>query len=66
MIVADVRSDPRYLACNLETKPEIVFPILRGDAYLAQIDMDSDNRALFGPDDETFLAQVADRLEPLF
>lgn len=66
VIVADVESDPRYLACNLETKAEIVFPILRGETYLAQIDVDSDDRAAFGPEDEAFLSQVARRLEPLF
>jgi len=66
VVVADVGSDPRYLACNIETKSEIVFPILRGDAYLAQIDVDSDDRASFGADDEAFLAEVAARLEPLF
>jgi GAF domain-containing protein len=66
VIVADVGSDPRYLACNLETKSEIVFPIIRGDTYVAQIDVDSDDRASFGADDEAFLAEVAMRLEPLF
>ena len=66
VIVADVASDPRYLACNLETKSEIVVPILRGDTYLAQIDVDSDNPNSFGVDDETFLADIARMLEPLF
>jgi GAF domain-containing protein len=66
VVVEDVGSDPRYLACNLETKSEIVFPILRGDTYLAQIDVDSDERAAFGKEDEAFLAQVADRLEAPF
>ncbi|VTU23686.1 GAF domain-containing protein [Variovorax sp. PBL-E5] len=66
VVVTDVGSDPRYLACNLETQSEIVFPILRGDAYLAQIDVDSDDRAAFGADDEAFLARVAERLAPLF
>jgi GAF domain-containing protein len=66
VLVTDVASDPRYLACNIETQSEIVFPILRGEAYLAQIDVDSDERAAFGAEDEAFLAQVADRLEPLF
>ena len=32
IIVDDVNSDPRYLACSLETKSEIVVPILRGNA----------------------------------
>lgn len=66
IVVADVGSDPRYLACNLETRSEIVYPILRGETYLAQIDVDSDDRAAFGADDEAFLERVARRLEPLF
>jgi GAF domain-containing protein len=66
VIVEDVHSDPRYLACNLETRSEIVFPILRGDAYIAQIDIDSDAPAAFGADDEAFLRKVANCLEPLF
>ncbi len=66
VVVDDVKSDERYLACNLETQSEIVFPILRGDAYLAQIDVDSDDKASFGADDEAFLGQVAARLEALF
>jgi L-methionine (R)-S-oxide reductase len=66
VIVADVGSDPRYLACNIQTRSEIVVPILRGNAYLAQIDVDSDDIGAFGADDEAFLAEVAERLEPLF
>ncbi len=66
VIVDDVASDPRYLACNLETRSEIVFPILRDGDYLAQIDVDSDAPAAFGGEDEAFLAEVARRLEPLF
>ncbi|MEP7302453.1 MAG: GAF domain-containing protein [Caldimonas sp.] len=65
VIVDDVASDPRYLACNLETRSEIVFPIMRGDVYLAQIDVDSDEPAAFGADDKAFLAEVAKRLAPL-
>ena len=64
--VEDVSADPRYLACNLETRSELVFPILRGERYLAQLDVDSDERAAFGPEDRAFLAEVARLLEPLF
>lgn len=66
VVVEDVASDPRYLACNLETRSEIVVPILRGERYLAQIDVDSDHLAAFGEEDRAFLAQVAEILEPLF
>jgi hypothetical protein len=33
-IVDDVNSDPRYLACSLETKSEIVVPIMRDGRVL--------------------------------
>jgi GAF domain-containing protein len=66
VVVDDVAQDPRYLACNLETRSEIVAPILRGDRYLAQLDVDSDHLAAFGPPDRAFLAEVAAVLEPLF
>jgi GAF domain-containing protein len=66
VIVDDVKSDPRYLACNVETRSEIVVPILRAGAYLAQIDVDSDHPAAFGPADRAFLDEVAALLAPLF
>ena len=66
VVVDDVGDDPRYLACNLETKSEIIVPITRGDAYLAQINIDSDDRATFGPLDRAFLLEVAAKIAPLF
>jgi L-methionine (R)-S-oxide reductase len=66
VIVEDVAQDPRYLACNLETRSEIVVPIQRGDRYLAQIDVDSDDLAAFGEADRAFLERVAALLAPLF
>jgi len=66
VIVEDVKSDPRYLACNLETESEIVVPIMSGATYLAQIDIDSDHKAAFGPGDRAFLEGVAALVRPLF
>jgi L-methionine (R)-S-oxide reductase len=59
IIVDDVNSDPRYLACSLETQSEIVVPVMRGDEVLAEIDIDSDQRAAFGPDDRRLLEAAA-------
>src|ERR1043165_1883164 len=42
IIVDDVNNDPRYLACSIETKSEIVVPIMRGETVLAEIDTTSD------------------------
>jgi L-methionine (R)-S-oxide reductase len=59
IIVDDVNSDPRYLACSLETKSEIVVPIMRGDTVLGEIDIDSDRPAAFGAEDRALLEDIA-------
>ena len=59
IIVDDVDADPRYLACSLETRSEIVVPIMHGDRVLGEIDIDSDKKAAFGPSDRELLESVA-------
>lgn len=67
IIVDDVNADPRYLACSVETKSEIVVPIMRGARALGEIDIDSDQPAAFGPRDRALLepaaALLADRFD---
>ena len=64
IIVDDVNADPRYLACSIETKSEIVVPIMDGGRVLGEIDIDSDRKAAFGSDDRALLEQVAAWLAP--
>jgi GAF domain-containing protein len=64
IVVDDVHADPRYLACSIETKSEIVVPIMSGDRVLGEIDIDSDRPAAFGPDDRRLLESVAALLAP--
>jgi L-methionine (R)-S-oxide reductase len=59
IIVDDVNSDPRYLACSVETKSEIVVPIINGSDVLGEIDIDSDRPAAFTADDRELLEAVA-------
>jgi GAF domain-containing protein len=59
IIVDDVNSDPRYLACSLETQSEIVVPVMRGSEVLAEIDIDSNTPAAFGQRDRQLLQAVA-------
>jgi GAF domain-containing protein len=59
VIVDDVHSDPRYLACSLETKSEIVVPIRANDAVIGEIDIDSHDLAAFSAQDREFLETCA-------
>ena len=60
MIVEDVSADPRYLACSLETKSEIVVPIRAKGKIVGEIDIDSHALNAFGPADRRFLEECAE------
>jgi GAF domain-containing protein len=51
VVVDDVNADPRYLACSIETKSEIVAPIFVHGAVVGELDIDSHQPAAFTPDD---------------
>ena len=65
VIVPDVGQDPRYLACSLETKSEIVVPVEHEGQILGEIDIDSRQLNAFRADDHALLQTVAYRLAPL-
>jgi len=58
IIVDDVNADPRYLACSLETKSEIVIPLRVGGQLIGELDIDSDRKAAFADDDRILLEEV--------
>jgi len=62
IIVDDVNADPRYLACSIETRSEIVVPIIHDGRVLGEIDIDSDTPAAFGAADRDLLEDVAGHL----
>ena len=66
IVVDDVNSDPRYLACSIDTRSEIVVPIMQGDKVLGEIDIDSDRPAAFGQKDRQLLEKVAQALAEKF
>lgn len=59
VIVDDVSADPRYLACSLETRSEIVVPIALDGRVRGEIDIDSDTPAAFTKHDRHLLEGVA-------
>jgi L-methionine (R)-S-oxide reductase len=62
IIVEDVHSDPRYLACFLTTRSEIVTPIYAEGMIIGEIDVDGKERDAFGEEDRLFFEQLADHI----
>jgi GAF domain-containing protein len=65
IIVDDVHTDSRYLACSVDTRSEIVVPIMLDSDVLGELDIDSDRLAAFGDADRDLLERVAAMLAPI-
>jgi len=62
VIVDDVRADPEYLACFLETRAEIVVPIRAPAGVIGEIDVDGTRVAAFDESDRQLLEAIAAKL----
>jgi L-methionine (R)-S-oxide reductase len=60
IVVDDVSKDPRYLACSLETKSEIVVPIFVNGQVAGELDIDSHFPAAFGIEDQQLVQYCAE------
>jgi L-methionine (R)-S-oxide reductase len=60
VVVDDVSKDPRYLACSLETKSEIVVPIFVNRKVVGELDIDSHFPAAFAAEDQDLVQYCAE------
>ncbi|HEV2399037.1 MAG TPA: GAF domain-containing protein [Candidatus Sulfotelmatobacter sp.] len=59
VVVDDVNKDPRYLACSLETKSEIVVPVFANGEIVGELDIDSHFPAAFTAEHQDFVQHCA-------
>lgn len=59
IVVDDVTSDPRYLACSLDTKSEIVVPIFVRGKVVGELDIDSHSPAALQDEDRKLVEHCA-------
>ncbi len=59
VVVDDVHKDPRYLACSIETKSEIVAPVFVRGQVVGELDIDSHFPAAFTADDQKLVEHCA-------
>ncbi len=62
--VEDVQARTEYLACFLDTRSEIVVPIMDGPTCLGEIDIDGKRRGAYDASDERLLEALAKELVP--
>lgn len=60
IVVDDVNSDSRFLACSINTKSEIVIPLMDGENVLGEIDIDSNQTAFFTNEDKEMFEEIAE------
>jgi L-methionine (R)-S-oxide reductase len=59
VVVDDVQADPRYLACSIETRSEIVVPVIVKGKVVGELDIDSHATAAFGYADRKLVEHCA-------
>jgi GAF domain-containing protein len=61
IVVEDVDAFPGHIACDSASRSELVVPLLRSDAVVGVIDLDSPTPGRFDGDDRTGIEAVAGR-----
>lgn len=65
-VVQDVSKAGNYLACSLDVKSEIVVPIMKGDQFVGELDIDSHTLNAITPELRALCEEICRRLSPIF
>lgn len=68
VVVGDVANDPRYLTAFGTTRSEMIIPVLdeKNAAVVGTIDVESEKRNAFTPEDQLALERIAQGIVPLW
>lgn len=61
-LVEDVHAFPGHIACDAASQSELVVPVLKDGEVVAVIDLDSPDKARFGPEDAEGMVALASRI----
>jgi GAF domain-containing protein len=59
IVVEDVTTFPDHIACDPQSRSEIVVPLVEGDAVIGVLDLDSPIAGRFDDEDVEFLGRIA-------
>lgn len=58
VIVDDVEEFPGYIACDSDTRSEIVLPLIRDNSLIAVLDIDHPDPGFFNTEDQQYLEEL--------
>jgi len=65
-VVQDVSEADNYLACSLNVKSEIVVPIMKGDEFMGELDIDSHTKDAISDDLQALCENICGELSRVF
>lgn len=65
-VVPDVHEQDNYLSCSIDTKAEIVVPIIKNGENIGQIDIDSHTLNPFTDEDREMLEWLCDEIAKIY
>jgi len=65
-VVQDVDKADNYLACSLHVKSEIVVPIMKGEQFVGELDIDSHTKDAITQDLQTLCEDICKELSAIF
>ncbi|MEX0904465.1 MAG: GAF domain-containing protein [Balneolaceae bacterium] len=65
-VVQDVNSAENYLACSIHVQSEIVVPIMKGDEFVGELDIDSHTKDAITPELTVLCEKICKELSSAF
>lgn len=65
-VVQDVSKADNYLACSLDVQSEIVVPIMKGDEFVGELDIDSHTKDAITPELRDLCEKICKTISPIF
>lgn len=65
-VVQDVNEASNYLSCSVHVKAEIVVPVMQGDKFIAELDVDSHTKGSITEEHQELLEEICEMIADLF
>lgn len=65
-VVQDVNKEDNYLACSIHVQSEIVVPIMQGEKFIGELDIDSHTKDAITPELQGLCEKICKMIVPVF